>query len=483
MNFLKTSIFFVVCSISFIINAQTTNLRAYVDNKQFYAPGVGNYIEIYYQFVGYSLKYLPVTDGVQGEVAIAVKVKDGDSTIISDAYRLQTPVMKDSVIDDFYDVKRIALNPGKYTLFIELMDLNSTNNAVKASQTIVIEDLGETISTSDIEAVEYATKGDETSHLYKSGYNIVPRLSTFYPSQLSSLPVYLEIYNASLLEDTVCGLKQYFVNTETGAELTELTVFTRHNSAEVIPIIRNVDISKIPTGKFALNFTLLSRSLIELATESYLFERSNDLEITFDIENMVIDPAFQASITDDSVSYYLESLIPISKPAEIKNIIAILKQKDLEKERKHIQAFWIKTSPGNSYDSWIKYKAQVQLVESLYSNNFQEGFETDRGRVYLQYGSPTNIIIRENSPSEYPYEIWQYNKIGVFSNKRFIFYNPDLVNNTYRLLHSDMVGEQKNTSWPKMLAKRNSTNGNVDDPNSGVQNQYGGDANDLFRQY
>jgi hypothetical protein len=142
--------------------------------------------------------------------------------------------------------------------------------------------------------------------------------------------------------------------------------------------------------------------------------------------------------------------------------------------------YWNATDPENPYESWIKYKAQVRLVERSFRNNFQAGYETDRGRVYLQYGSPTNIIVRENNPMEYPYEIWQYNKIGKFSNKQFIFYNPDLVNNTHRLLHSDMVGELKNSGWQQTLSKRNTENGNVDDPNSAVQDQFGGNANEYL---
>ena len=151
--------------------------------------------------------------------------------------------------------------------------------------------------------------------------------------------------------------------------------------------------------------------------------------------------------------------------------------------RKHIQAFWLQTAAQNTYEAWIKYKLQVQLVERVYSNNFQVGYETDRGRVYLQYGAPTTIVEKENSPTEYPYEIWQYNKIGSFSNKRFVFYNPDLVNNTYTLLHSDMIGELKNPGWPQILSKRNTSNGNVDDPNLFNQQHFGGASNDLFRQY
>lgn len=463
--------------------AQNTNLRAYMDNKQFYAPEAGNYIEIYFQFVGYSVSYLPITEGLQGEVAVSIQISDEAKVVAQDAYRLQTPVMKDSLVDDFYDVRRFAVQPGKYTLSIELLDLNSKNPSVKASQTIVIEDLGDAITASDIEIIEYATQGDETSNFFKSGYEMIPRLSTFFPSQLSSLPVYFELYNTNTLEDSVCGLKQSIINTESGLELSEFTTYSKLTTAEVLPILRTVDITKIPTGKYALNYTLLSRNMTELTTQSYLFERSNDLEIEIDFDNLVLDPSFQASISNDSVTYYLESLIPIAKPAEIKNIIEVLKMKDLDKERKHIQAFWLKTSPGTSYESWLKYKVQVQLVERLYSNNFQEGFETDRGRVYLQYGSPTNVIIREISSTEYPYEIWQYNKIGVFSNKRFIFYNPDLVNNAYRLLHSDMIGELKNPSWPQILSKRSTVDGNIDDPNSNVQDHFGGASNDLFRQY
>lgn len=470
----------------FIVNslfAQTPTLRAYMDNKQFYAPGSGNYIEIYFQFVGYSVNYVPVAEGLQGELAISIQLLNGTTVVAQDAYRLQSPIMKDSIIDDFYDVKRFGLEPGKYTLALELLDLNSKNASIKASQTIVIEDLGDAIAASDIEAIEYASKGDESSIFYKSGYNMVPRLSTFYPSQLTSIPVYFEFYNTQLLEDSICGLKQTVINTETGFELSELTTYTKEKTGEVLPVLRNVDITKIPTGKYALTYTLISRSMSELTTQTYLFERSNDMEITLDFETIVLDPSFQGSITNDSVAYYLESLIPISKPAEIKNIIDVLKTKDLDMERKHIQAFWLKTSPGTSYDSWLKYKAQVQLVERLYSNNFQEGFETDRGRVYLQYGSPTNVIIKEVSPTEYPYEIWQYNKIGVFSNKRFIFYNPDLVNNAYRLLHSDMLGELKNPAWPQILSKRSTVDGNIDNPNSNVQQHFGGGSNDLFRQY
>ncbi len=457
-------------------------LRSYLDCKQFYSHEAGNYIEVYFQFVGPSLHYLPKDNGLIGEVGVILNISQGDSIIRSDAYRLATPFMKDSIVEDFYDMKRFAIQPGNYSLNIELFDVNDKSESLKASVPITIEELADGVSFSDIETAELIYNCDGESPFSKSGVCIIPRLATFYPTELENIPVYFELYNTSTLADSVFAIKQFIVD-EAGNELTEQTVFTRHQTAEIVPIVRKVDITKVKSGKYTLSFALLSKKMTELAIQTYEFDRSNDLEVNLSMETTILDPNFQASIPEDSIVYYLESLIPISGASEIKNIIKTIKTKDADLQRKHIQAFWVTTAKVSAYDEWLSYKEQVKLVEARFGNNFQEGFETDRGRVYLQYGSPTTMVQKETSPSEYPYEIWQYNQIGKFSNKRFVFYNPDLVNNTYRLIHSDMIGELKNPGWPQMLSKRNSSAGNVDNQNEFLQKQYGDNSNDLFRQY
>lgn len=455
-------------------------LGAYLQTKQFSAPDIGNYIEIHVQFVGPSIKYLPKDNGLIGEIAVRFLIEDNDSVIASDAYRLETPFMVDSIIEDFYDVKRFALNPGDYSCRIELLDLNSDADPVVANFVFSIEEYRDALAVSDILVAEMATKDSGESPFFKSGYAIIPRLVTFYPAELSSIPAYFEIYNFDQLEDSVFALKQTVVNAETGEEIPELTKFSKHKADPVVPIIRSVDISAVPTGKYVLNYAVLDRQLVELASQSYDFERSNDMEMMVNPADMILDPAFQASITRDSVEYYLASLIPISKPGQVRSIIDVLKTKNEENMRKMIQAFWKQTAPLDTYDQWIHYKIQVQKVEKLYATNYQDGYETDRGRVYLQYGDPSRTVAREISSSEYPYEIWEYNKIGVFSNKRFIFYNPDLIGNNYRLLHSDMVGELKNPRWQYELNKRNTTNGNVDDPGMNVRDTWGNNSDVLF---
>ena len=82
-NFL---LFIFVCILSFGFS-QTQKVRAYLDTKQFLAPGIGEYTEVQIKFVGYSLKYLKVEDGLQSEVVVNLDIKKNDSIIAHESYR------------------------------------------------------------------------------------------------------------------------------------------------------------------------------------------------------------------------------------------------------------------------------------------------------------------------------------------------------------------------------------------------------------
>ena len=468
--------------LSFGSFSQKNKLKAYLDTKQFYAAELGNYIEIYLQFVGSSVKFEAVDNGIQAKIALNFSIQEKENIIRKDSYVLTSPLAIDSVQDDFYEVKRFALPPGSYKLKIELIDVLN-DSRISAEKEITIVDFASKPTISEIEIAEYAFKSDVASSFQKAGIHIVPLISNFFSTEITRIPLYFEVYNSQVTNDSLVGILCKIIDTENEKELEDLTLLWRVASEPIIPVFKMIDIEKVPTGSFRIELGLINRKMELLTTSTYSFERSNEIQAEFDSEKMVLDPAFQASITEDSVFFFLASLIPIARPAEIKNIISTLKSKNLEKSRKHIQAFWRESAPTNSYEAWIKYKIQVVFVEVLYGNNFQDGFETDRGRVYLKYGAPSTHVVRENSPSEYPYEIWTYNKIGKYSNKRFIFYNPDLTNGAYRLLHSDVLGELKNAAWSQILSQRNTNNGDIDDPNKFNQKSWGSNSGDLFRQY
>jgi GWxTD domain-containing protein len=457
-------------------------LKVFTDYNFFYLPNESEYIELKFQFDASSINFIREQSNLQAEIEIEINIKSDINIVIDKKYTLQSPLFKDSIVEDFFEIKRFLISSGTYELFLSFKDKNANTIPVTLEQKISVPNFHSSLSISDIQICENIKKTKEENILSKSGFDLFPRLINYFPADCSFLPTYIELYNPSS-DSTDIQLITKFYSYESKTFLNEGYKKQSIKIGKVTPLIYKNDIYNLSTGKYQLIYSLLKDSLV-VSSSSYIFDRTNESLNIVSSDAIVLDPAFQGSIPDDSLIYYLSSLFPICSPVEVNSINRLIKIRDNAKIRQYIQAFWL-TSVGkqNAYSSWLNYKSQVCLVQSLYGTSIFKGFDTDRGRVYLKYGPPSAIASRETSPSEYPYEIWQYDKIKQFGNKRFIFYNPDLVDNHYQLLHSDMQGEIKNFKWQQILAKRNSPNQNIDDPNDGNKDHYGGESQDVFKQF
>ena len=79
---------------------------------------------------------------------------------------------------------------------------------------------------------------------------------------------------------------------------------------------------------------------------------------------------------------------------------------------------------------------------------------SDRGYVYLKYGTPDKICEEPYEPGAFPYEIWHYYQVANQRNKHFVFMSHDMVTNDYALIHSDVIGEVSNNRWQLMIYSR-----------------------------
>lgn len=465
---------------------QNRVLKAYLNENQLYSPEVGNYFEVQLNFVGYTLNYITRDSVTYAELDITQTFSQQDSAIIYDRYLLKSPYVIDSIVDNFYDIQNYTLVPGEYNYSLSIKDVNSDHEPVTVNKMIQIKDRSEEVSFSSFLQAETITPNSKGSTIFsKTGYDVIPMLGNYYPTEAHNLLYYVEAYNTnSITNDSVYVIEQKIIGQDTNIDLTSYIRYFRYSNSPLQPVAKIIDISLLPTGTYTLQLNLLDRDKKILARSSFDFDRNNTDEVNeVAYKSIVLDPAFKKSIPEDSTGYYVASLIPISRPAEVKNIIRLLKKKDKEKNSQYLQAFWKQAHPKNAYEGWIKYKTQVQLVERLYATNFQVGFETDRGRVYLEYGAPSSVIRNPSSPSEYPYEIWQYDRIEQFSNRRFIFYSSTNLNKEYRLLHSDMIGELHNPRWQYILNKRNTPGNDLSDPTGGAPSHFGGNSSLYYNTY
>ena len=207
--------------------AQKNKLKAYLDLKEFYNAEIGPYIEIQLQFSGISTVLKTIGDSaLQSSLAMYMDIYEQDSIIRSSAYVLKSPqfLLRDSIVEDFYEINRFALDEGDYKLKLEIQDLGgNAKNKINGEQLFTIYGNKNQAGLSDITVAEYAVPSNSGGMFQKSGYQIIPMLSNFFPSQITKMPIYYESYNTiDLREDTVV-IKHEIIDVTNGNAIKRFT--------------------------------------------------------------------------------------------------------------------------------------------------------------------------------------------------------------------------------------------------------------------
>lgn len=85
-----------------------------------------------------------------------------------------------------------------------------------------------------------------------------------------------------------------------------------------------------------------------------------------------------------------------------------LSRKELEK---WFKAYWKKRdpTPGTVYNELLaEFFRRVAYANKKFSTRHKEGWETDRGRIYILYGPPTRIDDHRYATQTRPYQVWVY---------------------------------------------------------------------------
>jgi len=195
------------------------------------------------------------------------------------------------------------------------------------------------------------------------------------------------------------------------------------------------------------NTSKISSSKAKLDTGKTTIDTNNTNHHVLDLTN-----TFVGKYNPSQVHAILKMLLLICDPTEGASINSFLKKPDELYSKYFIYNFWEKRDKLNPDKAWKAYTERIKEVNKLFKGSGQAGFETDRGRIYIQYGKPNDRIIVNNESGALPYEIWQY-----FSTEKqgqegvFLFYKPGRSLGDYQLLHATVVGERRNNNWRALL--------------------------------
>lgn len=465
--------------------AEAAKLNAFISYCTFYSPQDGPYIETYISVLGKSAIYVLNDNGAyQAKLEILILFKQNDSIVEFRKYNLLSPEFDDTSKTDilFHDQQRIPLPNGDYDMEIRIRDINSDAQGYIVNEPITIDFAENDIQVSGIELVDSYKVSTKTTVITKSGYDLIPLPINYYPPSVDKIVFYTEIYNTSKVfgENGKYLLRIYIEELQTSKKIDALVFQKRMNARDVEPILHEFDISDLPTGDYNLVVEVKDRDNKLVGMGQLFFMRKNDLESSVSLANIdQVRNSFVNYITNrDTLKEYIRSLRPISTSTEKTFVDENIETAELLILQQFFLNFWLERDPLHPEKAWADYAAEVVKVNYNFSTKIRKGYETDRGRVYLQYGPPNTITKVEHEPNAYPYEIWHYYQLLNQTNRKFVFYNPDLVTNDYELLHSDVPGELNDYNWRVKLQKRNFQTNDLDeqDPDFG----WGSKVNDYY---
>ena len=447
------------------------NLKAYFTFCTFDSPEKGSYIETYLSIVGNSASYKKTAQNTfQSEIEITLIFKQGEEIKKFKKYNLLSPESIDSLAskENFIDQQRISLDEGEYEFQISIKDLNTNEPPFTSVQNLKINYPKDKVNISDIELIESLKKTTDKSILSKSGYDLIPYTSDFYPEDFEKIAFYAEIYNTNKILGAEEGfLISYYIETfENKKPINSYKNFVREKTKDVNVLLKSFSIGNLPSGNYNLVIEARDKKNDILATKRMFFQRSNPKATPLLIHNDYLS-SFVASMDKDDLTEYIKCIEPISSNIEIDFAQNQLNGDDEELMRQYFYNFWITRNETEPEAEWNKYKGKVATVQQLFSNQIKKGYSTDRGRVYLKYGPPNTRSQHSSEEGTYPHEIWHYYKIEEFNNKKFIFHDPNLGMNEYGILHSNMPGYFNNPQWKTQLYGKAGRPTDMDSESSG----------------
>jgi GWxTD domain-containing protein len=479
---MKRAVILWAClAFAMITQVNAKELQALFQHASFFSPTVGPYVETYLKVFGPSAEYVKTTRGTfQASLEVTILFKKDDKIIDFRKYNLLSTEMEDTTKgqQNFIDQQRIPLPFGVYQLELVLKDNHSKENPIENAYVLPLEFNNTEVKFSDFQFVDsyQATKQDNI--LSKSGYDLVPFVGDFFPSTVDNLTFYTELYNL----DKKIGANQDFIykyyleSFETNFSLGDFSKFQKQKASAVNPILASLQISNLSSGNYNLVVEARDRNNELIMSNKVFFQRSNPgMQINLsDIQSVDISATFAEKITSlDSLKFYLLSLAPIASLLENQFTKNITQTSEIDQMQKFLYNFWKIRNDKSPEAEWNAYKVQVLQIEDAYKTRIKHGFETDMGRIWLKYGAPDQVEDVKHEPNAYPYIIWHFFHLGNQNNKRFLFYNPNLVGTDYQLLHSDARGEIINPNWYRELTKR------VENPDA---IGYGSRALELFKK-
>ena len=394
----------------------------------------------------------PVTRGASGVAAyrFSVTVRDtGGLELLAQSW-MQTvsvrllAVARGSAVEHF----TFAAHPGRYVIDVAVTDsatgrvsrqraeVEAFSSPPVASDLLLATNLREAASRADVPAAGEIRKG--TLLLQASGQPVLT-------PQQARLGYYLEVYPQRAETVTVVAR----VTTLQGTQVVA-------TPGERIPLAAGggvtrgmVDLAGLPPGDYRLEVSAGGRGGgADSVVRTAAFRMAG-----FETEAAIADATPSQDVFAGMSEARLDTLyLPLVylMTAEEQGSYPSL---TLEGKRRWLRLFWEKRAPTAGTP---RNEAQEDFYARIAEANrrFREGgsaqipgWRTDRGRIFIKYGPPDEVLNRPQAGNTRPYEVWKFSRGRAL---KYVFLDQTLFGN-YVLIWTSDRREPSRPNWQELL--------------------------------
>lgn len=453
-------LFLVFLTLSFFSKSfsQENNNLFNFDFAQFAYDSSSNYLELYYS-INQSALTPHKTDSsfsVEGILNVSFVDTTTGKTYIDKKWKLKYPVIDTSKMGEknLVGLLSFALPEGIFKLTVGVADLFNEKNKKTTSDFVRVKPFDkDSLAISDIQLASRILQNspDKNSIFYKNTFEVTPIPNLVFGENIPVVFYYYEVYDhygkkngppLKILSTIINSRGRVFFNKEM-------------NIMRGIP--SRVEVGSVPINKYPTDTYMLRIGILDSVKNIGMI--SSKRFFVYNPEVKSLDTAMAQP------SKILSSLFGIMSSEECNDMFAKAKYiassnevsqwgklQTVEGKREFLYNFWKKRNPNPSSpqnEFYQEYMKRVREANQKYGSFNKPGWKTDRGRVLIIYGEPSEVDRYPNEIDTKPYEIWHYNDIqgGV------IFVFADLTGfSDYQLINSTARGELRDDNWQSRIA-------------------------------
>ncbi len=351
----------------------------------------------------------------------------------------------------------------EYTINVEI---KNENKILKYSTFNVKKHIDENakIYLSDIEFAYYISENINNlkfgKNYQKNNLEIIPNSTSEYYGNDEDIKCYIEIRKM----DSISNLKKIKYEILNGANKTiaEFEYPIIKSNLDKIIEYRTLPLFDMTTGIYTLKAVVFTENMLDSTYISKKFYYLNPNTIPKLVTNFKESQAFEeslfTSLSADKIDLEFAKTKPILSEFEIDEFQRL---STLKAKQRAMFKFWKyrdNDSTSEKNEMYIEYHQKLDYIDKTFAYGRKDGaYKTDRGKVILKYGMPTQRNRFSSTSDKVACEEWFFDIIG---GGLYFYFVDRSGNDDFTLVHSNAKNEPKDLNWVQNY------NPNIDTDNS-----------------